>query len=363
VRSTSASTSSSSTGRPRTHPVHSTRLKAQKIKSRLSVNPELGAVWIQPLVVLARTPTDAAHRSDMTKFVTSIDRVGEVIADPTLIGLQRDRLPEHTRSVAKARLALDSMARKPRGRFGAYLADELLSSGGGHQWWRAHHEVFDTQVLLQVVPPDPLADPGDAARRTRGGAASGQGRASPRRPSQPARTETAFRADDGSIVVVHPISPAPDARVGRSWRISTTTAKRRTVAGVARLLEHCGRLGVAHRTLGPGSSTSIPRAIARVAGSPTPGSSGRRAPRSRRPTGRHSAVTSGRPRTRRWRRRALGRPVRPRSTDRVPVARRRTRRAGRRGPYAHGQRPSGSRSDSIRGVRVGDAGRRRLRHA
>ena len=38
-----------------------------------------------------------------------------------------------------------------------------LSAGGGHQWWRAHHEVFDTRVMLQVVPFDGLLDPAEAA--------------------------------------------------------------------------------------------------------------------------------------------------------------------------------------------------------
>jgi serine/threonine protein kinase len=252
-------------GEPRAHPVHSTRLKAQKIKSRLAVNPELGAVWIQPLVVLARTPRMLRISPNMTKFVTSMSRSAEVIADPTLIGFERDRLPAHTRSVAKARLALDSTARKPRGRFGAYLTDELVSAGGGHQWWRAHHEVFDSQVLLQVAPFDPLADPNEAARRRdvllR---AAKVGRLLGAHPNLIA-PETAFRTDDGATVVVHPISPAPTlASVDPADH--DDAAKRRVVAGVARLLEHCGRLGVAHRTLGPSVIHVDAKGYTRVAG-------------------------------------------------------------------------------------------------
>ena len=252
-------------GEPRTHPVHSTRLKAQKIKSRLAVNPELGAVWIQPLVVLARTPRTLRIAPNMTKFVTSMQRSAEVIADPTFIGLQRDRLSEHTRSVAKARLSLDSTARKPRGRFGAYLADELVSAGGGHQWWRAHHEVFDTQVLLQVAPFDPLADPGAAARHREALLRAAKvGRLLGAHPNLIA-PETAVRADDGATVVVHPISPAP-ALASVDPADLDDAAKRRIVAGVARLLEHCGRLGVAHRTLGPSVIHVDPKGYARVTG-------------------------------------------------------------------------------------------------
>jgi serine/threonine protein kinase len=252
-------------GETRAHPVQSTRLKAQKIKSRLSVNPELASVWIQPLVVLARAPRALRIAPTITDFVTSIDRAVDVLSDPTTIGLQRDRLPERTRTLAKSRLALDSKARTPRSRFGAYLTDELLSSGGGHQWWRAHHEVFDTHVLLQVVPPDTTLDPQVAARRKEAVLRAARvGRLLGAHPNLLA-PETAFSADDGSIVVVHPISPLPTLD---SIDVGTLDdeAKRRTVAGVARLLEHCGRLGVAHRTLGPGVIHVGTTGFARVGG-------------------------------------------------------------------------------------------------
>lgn len=196
-------------GEPRAHPVHTTRLKAQKIKSRLSVNPELSAVWLQPLVVLARTPRALRIAPTMTSSVVSIERAIEAIADPTVIGLKRDRLPERIRTIAKVRLALDTTARKQRARFGAYVADELVSSGGGHQWWRGHHEVFDTQVLLQVAPFDAMAEPSAAAhRREQVLRAARVGRLLGSHPNLLA-PETAFRADDGSYVVVHPVSPAP----------------------------------------------------------------------------------------------------------------------------------------------------------
>ena len=252
-------------GEPRSHPVHSTRLKAQKIKSRLAANPELQAVWIQPLVVLARTPRALRIAPTMTASVVTADRAVESIADPTPIGLQRDRLPERVRSIVKARLALDAAARKPRSRFGAYLADELLSAGGGHQWWRAHHEVFDTQVLLQVVPFDALADPAEAARsKEQVLRAARVGRLLGAHPNLLA-PETAFRADDGSYVVVHPISSAPTLAETNTEELNDE-AKRRVVAGVARLVEHCGRRSVAHRTLGPTSIHTTANGYAQVTG-------------------------------------------------------------------------------------------------
>lgn len=252
-------------GEPRAHPVHLTRLKAQQIKSRLSVNPDLRAVWIQPLVVLARTPRSLRTAPSMNKFVTSTERSADVLADPTIIGLERGRLGQHARSVAKARLALDSTARKPRGRFGTYLTDELVSAGGGHQWWRAHHEVFDTQVLLQVVPFDPLLDAAESARASEALLRGAKvGRFLGAHPNLLA-PETAFRSDDGSTVVVHPVSPLPTLA---ATDLSTLDdeAKRRIVAGVARLVEHCGRRGVAHRTLGPSVIHTDPKGYARVEG-------------------------------------------------------------------------------------------------
>ena len=70
-------------GEPRRHPVAQTRLKAQKIKSRLALMPELGDVWVQPLVVLAREPAALSIASTMTSFVVSKQRALAVLADPT----------------------------------------------------------------------------------------------------------------------------------------------------------------------------------------------------------------------------------------------------------------------------------------
>jgi serine/threonine protein kinase len=252
-------------GEARAHPVHSTRIKAQKIKSRLSVNPELTSVWIQQLVVLARVPRALRIAPTMTGFVTSTERAIEVITNPTAIGLQRDRLPDRIRSLAKSRLALDSKARTPRSRFGAYVTDELLSSGGGHQWWRAHHEVFDTHVMLQVVPMDATLDQERADRHREDVLRAAKvGRLLGAHPNLLA-PDTAFIADDGSIVVVHPVSPLPTLDSVDVGALDDET-RRTTVAGVARLLGHCARLGVAHRTLGPSAIHVAPNGSAKVTG-------------------------------------------------------------------------------------------------
>lgn len=252
-------------GEPRSHPVHSTRLKAQKIKSRLAANPELSGVWIQPLVVLARTPRALRIDPNMQSSVVTADRAVEIIADPTIVGLQRDRLTKRVQSIAKARLALDATVREPRSRFGAYLADELVSAGGGQQWWRAHHEVFDTDVLLQVVPFDALAGPAQAARsKEQVLRAARVGRRLGSHPNLLA-PETAFRADDGSYVVVHPISSAPMLAAYDIEQL-TDQSKRRVVAGVARLVQHCGGRGVAHRALGPSTIYVTANGHAQVTG-------------------------------------------------------------------------------------------------
>ncbi len=252
-------------GEPRPHPVSTTRLKAQKIKSRLAVHPDLTKVWIQPLVVLARTPRTLRLDPTMTKHVVTIDRAAQVIGNPSSIGLLEDKLPTSTRELAKSRLALGTQARTPRSRFGAYLAEEKLSENGPLRWWRARHEVFATEVLLEVLTFDALADAETKSRRREALLRAARvGRLLGAHPNLLA-PETAFTADDGSLVVVHPISPNPTLAATDVEELDDA-AKRRVVAGVARLLAHCERRGVAHRTLGPGVVHVAPNGTSRVAG-------------------------------------------------------------------------------------------------
>lgn len=252
-------------GEPRSHPVFSTRLKAQKIKSRLSVNPALSDVWIQPVVVLARQPARLDVADAMRPHVVSIERAVQVIGDPSLIGLHRNRLPDAVRAVAKARLAVDTSVRATRSRFGEYDAVEVLASGGGVVWWRGRHHLLGNEVLLEVQAHDPLAgNSAEAALRASRLRAVQVGQRLGAHPNLLAPV-TGFIGDDGSLVIVHPMSPNPTLETIDIDSLDDD-AKRRVVNGVALLLALCKRRGVAHRILGPSVIHVGPLGEARVAG-------------------------------------------------------------------------------------------------
>jgi serine/threonine protein kinase len=237
-------------GEPRSHPLATTRLKAQKIKDRLVVNPALGDIWIQPLIILARAPRRLELAEPMRPYVVVIERAVQVLCDPTLIGLQRNRLSEHARSLLKARLAVDARSRPARTRFGEYQAIEMLASGGGSEWWKAQHHLLGNEVLLEVQAYDPLS----------GGSTAAELNAKRLRPVRVGQLLgahpnllsplTAFIGDDGALVVVHPMSPHPTLESLNVDELDDGK-KRKIVHGVALLLEHCRRVGVAHRTIGP----------------------------------------------------------------------------------------------------------------
>lgn len=237
-------------GEPRSHVVDAIQLKAQKLKSRLSLLPDLQSVWIQPIVVLARKPHTLHIADNMKKRVVMIDRAVQVISDPTLIGLYRDRLPENLRHIAKARLAVDSTERPPRSKFGEYEATDLLSSGGGVSWWRAKHQLLGNEVLLEVQAFDPIASEAIAQQRKAAQLRAVRvGQVLGAHPNLLAPV-TAFVGDDGSLVVVHPQSPSPVLEVIDVTSLEESV-KRRAVSGLALLLAHCNRNGVAHRSIGP----------------------------------------------------------------------------------------------------------------
>lgn len=237
-------------GEPRRHPVATTRLKAQKIKDRLTANPALNNIWIQPLIVLAMNSRRLELADSMRPYVVVVERAVQVLSDPTLIGLNRNRLSEHARSLVKARLAVDARSRPARTRFGEYQATEFLASGGGSEWWKAQHHLLGNEVLLEVQAFDPLSRESTVAELN-------SKRLRPVRVGQLLGAHpnllsplTAFIGDDGSLVVVHPLSPHPTLD---SINVNGLDdgKKRKIVHGVALLLEHCRRVGVAHRTIGP----------------------------------------------------------------------------------------------------------------
>ena len=239
-------------GEPRRHPVAQTRLKAQKIKSRLALMPELGDVWVQPLVVLAREPATLSIAPTMTSLVVSKQRALAVLADPTLVDLQAGRLPAAKLAKVRGRLAIDSSIRKPRAKFGAYRATELLSSGADRQWWLASQEVMGTSVLLEVIQIDPALPAAEKERRRNEAYRAAKVRARLGAYPWVLTPETAFNSDDGAVVVVHPNDPSPslDERSAEAL-VQSDDFKRRVVARIAAAVDFCHSKGVIHRTIGP----------------------------------------------------------------------------------------------------------------
>lgn len=237
---------------PRRHPVAQTRLKAQKIKTRLAVNPNLADVWIQPLVVLARRPASLEIAAAMQPFVVLHDRARNVIEDPTLIGLHRGRLPADKLERIRGRLALESSARRRRTTYGAYRTSELLSHGQDREWWLARQEVMGTTVLLEVVRISPVWPIADQARRRNEAYRAAKVRARVGAVPLLLTPETAFNADDGSVVVVHPNDPAPSLEdVIDSVREKPDDFKRRILNRIATAVDYCHTKDVVHRTIGP----------------------------------------------------------------------------------------------------------------
>ncbi|MFN6122411.1 MAG: protein kinase domain-containing protein, partial [Actinomycetes bacterium] len=235
----------------RAHPVRQTRTKAQKIKSRLAADPALAGVWVQPLVVLARQPLMLDVHHTMKPYVATMDRAVQVISDPTIVNVPRGRLAGDLMTRAKARLSLNAAARRPRPRFGPYSSQELLSQGEDRAGWSASHEVMGTPVLLEVIEIAPLL-PRDEQDRLRAEAyRAAKVRAQLGAYPWVLAPETAFNADDGSVVVVHPDDPSPSLEDSddliASW---TDEIKRRFVARLASTVAFCHDRDVIHRTIG-----------------------------------------------------------------------------------------------------------------
>jgi serine/threonine protein kinase len=254
-------------GEARSHPVATTRTNAQKIKNRLAAVPALSGLWVQPLVVLARQPKSLAVANVMKPHVASMQRAVEVISDPTLVGLQTGRLPATLQAQVKGRLALDATARRSRPRFGAYRCDKLLSEGGDRQWWTATHDVMGNAVLLEVIHIDPLLSQDEQAQRREQATRAALVRSRVGSSVFLETPETAFNADDGSVVVVHPntttsrLDDLHDEVLG--WPDET---KRIIVASVANAVDVLANRKVVHRTIGPSTIFVRPNGAAKLGG-------------------------------------------------------------------------------------------------
>ena len=144
-------------GEFRRHPVAATRLKAQKIKSRISIDPQLGDVWLQPIVILAREPRHLDVVPSMRKFVMNPMQAAAAIGDPTAIGLQRDRLPAPCGSDSPS--GLPSTLCRPPLRVGSLALGQLLNEDAGRQEWVARQDVLGSEAILELVRLSPTMAP------------------------------------------------------------------------------------------------------------------------------------------------------------------------------------------------------------
>ena len=238
-------------GEFRRHPVDATRLKAQKIKSRISIDPQLGDVWLQPIVILAREPRHLDVVPSMRKFVMNPMQAAAAIGDPTAIGLQRDRLPAPLRKRFAERLAIDARSRPPRKRVGSWLLVELLNEDAGRQEWVARQDVLGSEAILELVRLSPTMAPNQRQSVTADvfrAARMGQKLGASERILAPS---SAFTADDGTLVVVHPRSPAPNLDViGEEIADYADDTKIKILRSVAEAIDLCHRNEIVHGGLG-----------------------------------------------------------------------------------------------------------------
>lgn len=254
-------------GEVRRHPVAQTRLKAQKIAARLRADPILQAVWVQPLVVLARQPAQLSIAPAMANFIMRAERAAEVIGDPTLVGLQRNRLSPAEAERVRQRLSLDARRRDARPVYGPYRGQELLSQGKDRQWWLASQELMGQSVLLEVVQISPMWEPVEQQRRRNEAIRAARVRARVGNVPWLLTPETAFVADDGSVVVVHPNDPSAsleDRAV--EFQAAADDFKRKIVNRIAGAVDHCHSRQVVHRTIGPSCIFVQPNGFAKLGG-------------------------------------------------------------------------------------------------
>ena len=238
-------------GEFRRHPVDATRLKAQKIKSRISIDPQLSGVWLQPIVVLAKEPRSLQVATTMRKFVMNTSQATQAITDPTAIGLQRDRMPGPLRKRFAERLAIDARSRPPRKRIGSWRLTELLDDRAGRQEWVARHDVLGSEAVLELVSLGPTMTPNQRRSVTNDvfrAARLGQKLGASERILAPT---SAFTADDGTLVVVHPRSPAPNLDViGDEIAGYAEDAKVKILRSVTEAIDLCHRNEIVHGALG-----------------------------------------------------------------------------------------------------------------
>lgn len=241
-------------GEQRSHPVMTTRRKAQKISSRLRRNPQLKGVWVQPLVVLAREPKSLTIAPTQKARVMLARSAVATVSDPELIGLDTGRINGEQRDLILGDLLGVARTRPERERFGKWVATKRVSASNHNEWWLAHNHLFaNERALLQVVRRYPtLSDSEWKQRKAAAMTAVAVRKAVGDHPNINT-PDDAIEHSDGSIVIVN--SERPDPSLSEvdfdDLRGDAEMVKRQIVRNVAAALSHCHANGVAHRFIGP----------------------------------------------------------------------------------------------------------------
>ena len=149
-------------GNPRANPFLKTRIKAQKLKSRLSKKLPWFEHdgWVEHLVVLARRPASLTICDAMKSRIVLLEDATELINPGTK--LLQNRF--HGQLSGKQAQIVETITDGASERivpvsFGDFIATSLMFKVRGLEAWRARHMLTDVEVLLEVHRLEPNLTP------------------------------------------------------------------------------------------------------------------------------------------------------------------------------------------------------------
>ena len=239
-------------GDRRSDAVSATKLKAQKIKSRIKQMGLADDVFVEYLVVLAKAPQKLEVAPDYEPFVWSMEKAVEILDRPTDHGFSPRHIPPERRAAIEAGLDLRPRPASSKPRFGNLVAEELESETDDRQWWEAREIPLGRPWKLEVlIRPSGLSDTGWADRerlaienvRMLQALSGAPGILVP---------HTVVRKDDGTLAIAHPYTRAPSlGDHGEAVGEWSDEVRRRVLRAIVAALSAARTRGIAHRLIGP----------------------------------------------------------------------------------------------------------------
>ena len=145
-------------GNPRSNPYLTTRIKAQKLKTKL-VNQLpwfYQGGWVEHLVVLARQPASLSVCDAMKMRVVLLDEATTLIAPGTALIREKHhgQLLNKDSEVVSC-ITAGASERKSPTVFGDYVATSPIFKTNQLEAWRARHHLTEAEVVLEVHRLDP----------------------------------------------------------------------------------------------------------------------------------------------------------------------------------------------------------------